>query len=106
MSCHWSDWQKTTTVFRWTRGHLAMPECCYCRVPASETVAKHWVVDPGTPIEEIGYVSPSPRVQCAPNKGCNAKPWMRQGMHLREGSWDGPPPFKRVRDGRYFGFAE
>jgi len=102
----WTDWKRTTSVFRWTRGMMACPSCCYCRIPSKDTEASYWNIEPGTPFEEISYCSPTPRIRCAPGKGCNAEPRKRRGSHLRGGQWDGPPPFLRTRDHTYWNFIE
>jgi hypothetical protein len=101
MAQGWSDWKQTTAALKWTRGCLAMPECCYCRRPARETEVKFWEIEPGTPTTEIPYYLPGPRFRCKPGKGCNSKPRSRIGVKLRSYIWDGPPPFYRVRDGAY-----
>ena len=102
----WSSWRKTTAVIKWTRGHMAMPPCCYCRRPAEDTQVSVWEIPVGTPISEIMYYSPSPRFRCTPGRGCNAEPWSRAGMHLRDSLWDGPAPFLRKSDNTYWSIAE
>lgn len=106
MPADWSEWKRTTAAVKWTRGTLALPPCCYCRRPARDTEVSFYEIEPGTPIDDIPYCLPSPRIRCAPDKGCNADPKSKRGWHLREGRWDGPPPFLRVRDNTYWGFME
>lgn len=102
----WGEWKKLTTAVPWTRGMTALPPCCYCRRPAKETEVSFWEIPSDTPIDEIGYCMPYPKIRCAPDKGCNAEPWSRQGMHLREGRWDGPAPFIRKSDNTRWNFSE
>jgi hypothetical protein len=91
---------------KWTRGTLAMPPCCYCRRPAREVEVSTFELTT-TDIDKIPMCgTPPPRIRCAPGKGCNAEPWSRSGMHLRAEIYDGPPPFKRIRDNTYWNFAE
>ena len=103
---HYSEWKRTTSILRWTRGCTAMPPCCYCRRPASETQARVFILTTKK-IEEIPYCGCPPiQFRCEPGKGCNAAPWSKNGAYLREMMWDGPPPFIRKRDGMYLSVAE
>lgn len=101
-----TKWQPITKVLPWTRGMLGMPDCCYCRRPASDLEARDFIVT----TKDINQIpccgTPPPQFRCKPGKGCNAEPWSRAGSELRSMMWDGPPPFKRISDGKYFGMAE
>lgn len=101
MSGYWTDWKRTTSIIKWTRGCTALPECCACRRPAHETEMSSYQIRPNTPIDQIPYCTPSPKFRCEPGKGCNAEPWSRSGSSLRmematfEDTW----AFVRKRDG-------
>lgn len=103
-----TDWQRTTTRVRWLRGCTVITECCACRMPARETKIRFFVVDPKSHFAP--YYGPTPYIRCAQGFGCTVAPWKRSGKAGREefinGLFDGPPPFRRVRDGALLEFAD
>lgn len=103
---HYSDWMPITKVLRWTRGMLGMPDCCYCRRPAGDLEARYFILTAKNIKDIPACGCPPVRYRCKPDKGCNAAPWSRAGAHLREMMWDGPPPFKRIQDGKFFSVGE
>lgn len=98
---YWTPWKTTTAVIKWTRGTLAMPDCCWCRRPARETQVQLFRIRRNIPLRDIPYMTPPPRFRCTPGKGCNAEPWSRAGAHLRCEMRDGLPTFKRLCDGAH-----
>lgn len=108
MAGAWSNWKRTTNVMKWTRGCTALPDCCYCRRPARETQVSFYRIKPSTPLDQIPYCTPLPKIRCEPSKGCNAEPWSKAGSAMRGEMawWDGPPAFVRQRDGARLVFAD